>query len=152
MEEISRNYYINDEMEDCDDSILNQQVKMTNQIIQNKLKQFQMKGCAHSKHKFTSQTLFSVGFIFEYDKGGYDIRTEHNNDGNYIGYIEAKYSSLKEELLHNEYPRIGIGQYHTELQKAIIHQQSPYYAQNYNEQSLPLSNILCMLIYGNYDS
>eukprot|EP01083_Nonionella_stella_P129662 393412_1 len=113
-------------------TILNQQIKMTNQIIQNKLKQFQMKGCAHRKHKSISQTLFRVGFI--------------------LGYVEAKYFSLKEELVHNinEYFRISIGQYHTP--KAIIHQQSAYYAQNYNEQSLPLSNILCMLIYCNYDS
>eukprot|EP01083_Nonionella_stella_P051593 137001_1 len=161
--EISAIESIDDEMEDCDDSILNQQLKMTNQIIQNKLKQLKMKGRAHINHKFTSQSLpeqnadklFSFGFIIEYDKGGYDTRTEHKNDDNYIGYIQAKYSSLKEELLHNQTSvcaRISIGQYHTELQKAIVHQKSAYYAQHYHEQSLPLSNILCILIYCNYDS
>eukprot|EP01083_Nonionella_stella_P291099 990551_1 len=94
--------------------------------------------------------MYHFGLTFEYE-----YQDEEKKFRADVIVVKPTYSSLKEELLHNQTSvcaRISIGQYHTELQKAIVHQKSAYYAQHYHEQSLPLSNILCILIYCNYDS
>eukprot|EP01084_Bolivina_argentea_P076310 138300_1 len=91
---------------------------------------------------------YDFGFQFVYKKPEHSTDKEKNDDM-YIGFVSAKYPSLKNELTHNKIAVINIEQYNNEYSKAQIYFNSRMRKQKYS--SVKLKQLLTIMMYCNYD-
>eukprot|EP01084_Bolivina_argentea_P181735 313829_1 len=103
----------------------------------------------------THDQKYHYGFEFEYEKEHHDA-DDYKNVDYYIGYIEAVFSSFKEEMISTG---MLIQQFNNELKKAEKHFISNYCKiaanEGFNNKNsrfkLQLHHVLAVMIYCNFD-
>eukprot|EP01084_Bolivina_argentea_P023718 44304_1 len=91
--------------------------------------------------------IYSSGYVFEYEiDHSYSSRVPNEY---YVRHIDPRYSSLKQELLNNDFRTINMSQFEYEFTKSEIHLNSQYRKRRYAE--IGIEHILSIMIYCNYD-